>query len=181
MFIYNLKINKNFIFKIFMIIAIIIACGIVIIGAYNILNSNEYETSKHILDQSGVINITNDNYTNILQSVTNDIDSYIGRKVSYSGYVYRLIDFEDTQFVLARNMVLSSEYEAVVVGFLCDCEIAKNFKDNTWVKVTGTIARGEYHGEIPMLKIIDIKQIDAPEEEYVYPPDNTYIPTSTIF
>ena len=181
MFIYNLKINKNFIFKIFIVIAIIIACIIAIIGAYKIFNSNEYETSKHKLDENGVINITNDNYTNILQSVSNDIDSYVGKKICYTGYVYRLIDFEDNQFVLARNMVISSQYESLVVGFLCESSVASSFKDNAWVEVTGTIEHGQYHGDIPMIKVIDIKQVDAPEDEYVYPPDDTYIPTCNIF
>ena len=181
MFIYNLKLDKSFILKIFIILAIIISCIIVLISAYKILNSNNYETSKHILNENGVINITNDNYTNILQSVSNDIDSYLGKKICYSGYIYKLIDFEDNQFVLARNMVISSEYESLVVGFLCESEVASSFKNNTWVEVTGTIERGEYHGEIPIIKVINIKQIDAPEDEYVCPPDDTYIPTSTIF
>ena len=181
MFIYNLKINKTFILKLFMIIAIVIVCALFLVGAYKILGSRQYETSKHVLDENGVITITNDNYTNILQSVTNDLDSYIGKKICYSGYIYRLIDFEDTQFVLARNMVISSDYESLVVGFLCDYLNAKNFKDNSWVQITGIIQKGNYHGEIPIIKIVDIKQIDAPEDEYVYPPDDTYIPTSTIF
>ena len=181
MFIYNVKLNKTFILKVFMIIAIIVVCSLFLVGAYRILGSKEYETSKYVLDENGVISITNANYTNILQSVSDDLESYIGKKICYSGYVYRLIDFEDTQFVLARNMVVSSDYEALVVGFLCDYLNAKNYKDNTWVEITGTIERGEYHGEIPIIKVIDIKQIDAPEDEYVYPPDDTYIPTSNIF
>lgn len=181
MFIYNIKINKSLYLKIFMIIAIIIVCSLFLFGIYKILRSNEYETSRHILDENGVITITNENYTNILQSVSNDLDSYIGKKIHYSGYVYRLIDFEDTEFVLARNMVISSDYESLVVGFLCDYLNAKNFKDNTWVELTGSIERGKYHGDIPIIKVIDIKQINAPEDEYVYPPDDTYVPTSNIF
>lgn len=181
MFIYNLKISKTFIFKVFIVIAIIIACIIAIISAYKIFSSNNYETSKHMFNENSVINITNENYTNILQSVSNDIDSYIGKKICYTGYVYKLIDFKDSQFVLARNMVISSQYESLVVGFLCESEVASSLRNNTWVEVTGIIQKGEYHGEIPIIKVIDIKQVDAPEDEYVYPPDDTYIPTSNIF
>ena len=181
MFIYNLKLDKNFAFKIFISIAIIIACLIALISAYKIFNSNDYETSKHIFNGNDTINITNENYTNILQSVSNDIDSYVGKKICYTGYIYKLIDFTENQFVLARNMVVSSEFESFVVGFLCESEIASSFKNNTWVEITGTIEHGQYHGDIPIIRVIDIKQVDTPEDEYVYPPDDTYIPTSNIF
>ena len=72
---------------------------------------------------------------------------------------------QDNQFVLARDMIVSSNSQSVVVGFLCECDNAKNFTDNSWVKVTGTIVKGDY---------------DTPKEEYVYPPDDSYIPTAGI-
>ena len=45
----------------------------------------------------------------------------------------------------------------------------------------GEITKGNYHGEIPILKITEIKQIDKPENEFTYPPDATYIPTGIIY
>ena len=58
---------------------------------------------------------------------------------------------------------------------------AKNFEDNTWVQVTGEIYKGNYHGDMPIIKVTDIKTVDKPsQEEYVYPPDDSYIPTAGI-
>ena len=62
-----------------------------------------------------ISNITNKNYSNILQAVHNDIDSYIGKKNKYSGFVYRVYDLELDQFVLARNMIISSDNQTVVL------------------------------------------------------------------
>ena len=109
-----------------------------------------------------------------------DIDTYVGQKINFSGYVYRLYDFSDKQFVLARNMVVSSNFQSVVVGFLCEADNAKDFKDGAWVTITGTITKGDYHGDIPVIKIDNIKLIQKPKDEVVYPPDSSYIPTSSL-
>lgn len=44
----------------------------------------------------------------------------------------------------------------------------------------GTITKGNYHGEIPVIEINSIEKIEKPEDEYVYPPDETYVTTSTV-
>ena len=103
-----------------------------------------------------------------------------GLKFILLGYVYRLIDFNDNQFVLARDMIISSDFQTVVVGFLCECDSIKDFKDNSWVEITGEIVKGNYHGDMPIVKIYEINRCDPPSEDLVYPPDESYIPTSGI-
>lgn len=132
------------------------------------------------VSSSDVYQITPNNYTNILNSVHNDIDTYIGQKISVSGYVYRVYDLKDTEFVLARDMVVSTDFQTVVVGFLCSFDKASEFKDGTWVQITGKITKGYYHGDIPVIEIEDIKNIQKPKDTFVYPPDEFYIPTSSL-
>jgi len=94
--------------------------------------------------------------------------------------VYKIDDFNDTEFVLARDMLINSDSQSVVVGFLCNYKDAKNLKEGSWINITGKIIKGYYHDEIPVIDINEIKEATKPEEEYVYPPDNTYIATSVI-
>lgn len=68
----------------------------------------------------------------------------------------------------------------LVVGFLCEYSEAEKFANQTWVEITGCIKKGIYKGEIPILEIEEIKTVDKPEQEFVYPPDDTYIATSVI-
>ena len=177
MFVFNFKINGSKVFKtifLSMIIILLIILGIVIFkilsGAKN--NSNSY--------QNNVNTISTTNYTNVLKAVHDNIDNYIGTKIKFTGYVYRVLDFKDNQFVLARDMIISSNYQTVIVGFLCEYEKAKDFQDNTWVEITGEITKGNYHGDMPIVKIISINKVDKPNDEYVYPPDENYIPTNGI-
>jgi len=115
-----------------------------------------------------------------LKSVHDNPDEYIGQKIKFSGYVYRIIDFTEKEFVLARNMVVSSDFQTVVVGFLCNYDKAKDFEDGTWIEITGTITKGAYHGEMPIVDIENIQKTEKPSDENVYPPDDDYIPTSSL-
>ena len=92
--------------------------------------------------------------------------------------LYRVLDLKDTQFVLARDMIISSNFQSVIVGFLCEYENAKSFEDSTWIELIGTITKGDYHGDMPIINVTKIDKIEKPSEEYVYPPDENYIPTS---
>lgn len=177
MFIYNLKFNGKLITKIIFVIIGLIVTAYFLISAWKIYNNSFKIRDKQ--KESNVINITADNYTNILKTVHDDIDSYVGKKICFTGYVYRMYDFNDTQFVLARDMIISPSNQTLVVGFLCNCKKAENFENNSWVEITGEITKGNYHGEIPIIKINKIKKIDKPSENInVYPPNDTFVPTS---
>lgn len=177
MFIYNVKINGSLLFKILLITIIaivIILCGIT---AYKI-----YLASIKVNDDvktNGINILNNKNYATVLQAVHDDVDSYVGQKIKYSGFIYRVYDLDTEQFVLGRNMIISSDFQTVVVGFLCHYKDAISFKDSTWVEIEGRISKGTYHGgDMPILEITYMKEINKPDDEYVYPPDEDYIPTS---
>ena len=184
MFICNFHINSKKIFRLcltFMIIAILLLFVLVI---YRIFSNNRFKVSD-IIKNDDITKITPDNYTNYLHASYEDIDSYIGTKIQFTGYIYRLIDFEDTQFVLARDMKLeNSPNQFFVVGFLCEFDDAKDFQNNEWVEITGEITCGKYHNEnVPLIKVIKMEKTEKPNENelYVSSPDNTYIPTSAMF
>jgi uncharacterized membrane protein YcgQ (UPF0703/DUF1980 family) len=59
--------------------------------------------------------------------------------------------------------------------------VQNGFSDGTWVEVTGTITKGDYHGSIPVIEITEMTVCNKPIDEYVYPPDDTYIQTTALF
>lgn len=180
MFIYNLKLNGSTLFKILLSIIIFIViclCGVVGYKIYMASTSNLNDDIK----LNGTAELTNQNYSTILQAVHDDIDSYVGQKIKFSGFVYRVYDLTQEQFVLGRNMIISSDFQSVVVGFLCHYKDAIKFRDNSWIELEGKITKGTYHNsDMPILEVTSIKEIEKPNDEYVYPPDENYIPTSII-
>lgn len=183
MFICNVKLNKKAIFKTGLGIMAIICIGIAIIAIYNVLSSLEDKENNLIDDSipySEVATIKPENYTNILKEVHDDIDTYVGQKISFSGYVYRLNGFSEDQFVLARDMDIGNK-QTLIVGFLCSYENAKEFSTYTWVNITGEITKGYYNGDMPIIKITSIEEVQIPENPNVPLPDDSYVPTAVIY
>lgn len=184
MFICNISLSKTKMVKwVFVITAIVL---IIFFGfsAYRIFKESLDTSSAKVKDSlpnPDVISITSENYTNILKAVHDDLDTYVGKKIHFSGYIYRVSDFSETQFVLARDMIISSDLRTLVVGFLCDSREVKKFETNTWVEMTGTITKGNYHEEIPVIQVTDIKKINKPADCFVYPPEESFVPTANLF
>lgn len=182
MFIYNFKVNGGLLLKI--IIVILSAFMLIVFGIsmYRIFFSSGKFVVNDNIKAKDVTEIEAKQYTNTLQAVHQDIESYIGMKIKVAGYVYRLIDFKEEQFVIARDMLINEEKtQKLVVGFLCEYKKASEFEDGQWVTLTGEIQKGKYHEqEIPILKVLEIQKTDKPEDEFVSAPDDTYIPTSGL-
>ena len=186
MFIFNFKVNGNKFAKIMCGIMILIILVILGVGVYNIflkdkISENSVIKVSYNVNPDEIFEINTLNYTNILKAANENIDDYVGCKVHLTGYVYRLIDFNDNQFVVARDMVISQDKQSLVVGFLSNYDKAKNYEDDTWIDVTGEITKGNFNGDIAILNILEIKKIDKPSDAEVYPPDDTYIPTCNMF
>lgn len=179
MFVFNVKLNSKSIIKFSLILVSIIVVVFFIISLYKILSSS-FKVNDEIKEPD-VAYLSSGEYTNVLKSVYENLDTYIGQKICFSGYVYRNLDFADNQFVLARDMVVQGSSKTLIVGFLCSHQEASKFSDGVWVEITGEISRGNYHGEVPIIKVIKIKKVDKPTDEFACPPDSTYIPTGIIY
>lgn len=184
MFVYNIKLNKNAFFKIILALCAIVCISIAFVAIFKIFKEAQKEgTQLHdCLPSNEIANIDPENYTNILKMVNEDLDTYIGQKICFTGYVYRVSDIKEDEFVLARDMVISDNpKQTLVVGFLAKHKDAQNYPNNTWVKVTATIEKGYYCGEVPLLNISEIEKISKPENAEVPIPDDYYVPTAVIY
>lgn len=183
MFVFNVKLKSKQLFKTILIVSFIIAISLFLLAGFKIvtelLGDNTYITDD--FPSPDVAEITPENYTNILKEVHEDIDTYIGQKISFTGYVYRVSDLKEEEFILARDMKINDLNQTVVVGFLCKYDKAKELSDNTWIKITGEIKKGYYYGDIPYLDISELEKCEIPDNPIVKVPDETYVPTAVIY
>lgn len=183
MFVFNVKLKSKQLFKTILIISFIIAISLFLLAGFKIIS--ELLGNKTFVNDElktpNVAELTPENYTNVLKEVHENIDTYVGQKISFSGYVYRVSDLKEDEFVLARDMIINKMNQTVVVGFLCKSNDASKFENNTWIKITGEIKKGNYYGEIPYIEITEITNTSIPENPFVCLPDETYVPTSVIF
>ena len=165
--------NKKALCRGFITICLLIILCIILYSFYIIfIKKNPTCDAK----QNEIIELNETNYTNILKSANEDVDSYVGSKVKITGYVYRLIDFDKTQFVVARDMKFEKSSQSLVVGFLCESKDASKYSDGSWVEIVGKIKKGRFNSELAVLDVISIKETTKPVNLYVNPPDDTYIP-----
>lgn len=184
MIICNFKLNKKAIFKTVLGIMIIICLSIGVVAIYNVLAKIEKQNNNLIDDSipsSEIATLTCENYTNILKQVHDNIDTYIGQKISFSGYVYRVEGFSPDQFVLARDMDIGNK-QTLIVGFLCSLNNINDYENYEWVNITGEITKGTYNNSnIPIVKITKIERTSKPENATVSLPDDEYVPTAVIY
>ena len=158
MFVVNIKLN----FKKIFVGCVIIAAFIAIIVELN--SDNSTLSSAKLIEKYDYI-LDENNYAEILKSVHENIDANINKTVKFSGYVFRMPDFKDDYFVCGRNTLVNSEEN--IAGFLCQSSDAAKLKDNEWVEITGIIIKGNYNGDMPIIKVGSIKKIEAPANTYV--------------
>lgn len=170
MFICNLKIDKKKIWKVLVILLIILTTFLLIFSVIKIFVFKDNINNKISSNDTNTLEINTEEYTNFLKDCHENINNYLGKSIKITGYVYKLPDFTKTQFVLARTMIIDDKNTSVVVGILCENNTSKEYQSGTWLELTGTIQKGNYNGEIPVLEISNIKNATAPEDEFVYLP-----------
>ena len=168
MFIFNVKMNKKAICIGFIIVSLIVVSVIMFYSIY-VLFFRKHDSCAN--DKNNIIYLNETNYANILKAANEDIDSYLGLTVNITGYVYRLIDFNDNQFVIARDMKISNTSPSLVVGFLCESKDASQYPDGTWLEIIGKIKKGKYNEELAILDVTSIKETNRPNNIFVRPPD----------
>lgn len=158
MFVFNLKLNLK---KILILVAVVIVMVALFFEISNLLKDKSNNTFDYVLDT--------ENFTEILKTVHDNIDENIGKTIKLSGFVFRLPDFRANYFVCGRNMLLDDEEK--VVGFLCTYAQDIELKDNEWIEITGTIVKGYYMTDMPIIQITNIDKITAPANTFVKTPD----------
>ena len=157
--IFNIHISYS---KILSTIVLCIACIFVLLTLLSF--------SKQILS-SNSIEINNENYANILTDSYDNIEKYLEKNITVIGYVFRLPDFGNNEFVIARDMLVDNNHSQVI-GFLCNYNQISQYESNSWVKINGIIEKGHYFGEIPIVRVKSIKKVTTPNEIFVNPPEN---------
>lgn len=185
MFVLNLKFDIKKIIKLIISFCIIISLSIFVYYAYNtyrkITLKSEFTAIDDFIPSNEVAKISPENYTNILRLVHKDVDTFVGQKISFTGYIYRIDSFPKNRFILARDMKLT-ENQSVIVGFLSESDKLSEYHDYDWVDITATIEKTNYNNqEVPLLKITSITKTTEPKNSAVPKPDDDFVETAVIY
>ncbi len=158
MFIYNFKLNS----KILYISSVLFVSTIIIaLNFTELFKKNENEIPKEKLDYM----VDTENFAATVKAIHESIDDNIGKTMEIKGFVFKMPDFEDDNFVCGRNIIMNGEDK--VAGILCEYDKSEELLDGQWVKISGKIEDGEYIDRRPVLKITALEKIDEYTDSYV--------------
>lgn len=120
---------------------------------------------------SEVMDIADEDYFMIMNDLYVDPEPLLGKVIRYKGFVYKQDDFSPDQFVVGRFTITCCVADASVLGLLCTDRAAAALQDDEWYEVTGRIEMSEEKwGEMPILKVTELKSIAPLQDPYIYPP-----------
>lgn len=115
------------------------------------------------------LEITTENYMEVMEIIYKYPNEFIGREITYTGFVYNDPQNEKNQF-LFRFGVIHCIADSGVYG-LMTTDTNQHYDNNTWLNVKGTISV-EYNQNlkqaIPVLHIEEEKAVNQPDNPYVY-------------
>ncbi len=159
MFVVNFKLDFKKIFIVCLILAAIIAIAV----EFGYSQNETLNVAKSI-DKYDYI-FEDGNYTSLLKTIHENIDANVNKTVKITGFVFRMPDFKEDYFVVGRNIIINNEES--ISGILCQSTDASKLADNEWIEVTGIILKGNYNGDMPVLKVGSITKVTAPANTYV--------------
>jgi putative membrane protein len=117
-----------------------------------------------------VIEVTEDNYLDVMTVLDLYLDDFIGKEMEIVGFAYRETDFHSNQIVAARFAMTCCTADASVYGTMIESEESSRFEEDTWIYARGTIKKDHYNDQpIPVLVDAHIQEVEEPDSPYVYP------------
>ncbi|EPI00953.1 TIGR03943 family protein [Enterococcus faecalis 13-SD-W-01] len=115
--------------------------------------------------------ITDDNYLEIMELIYNYPSEFLGKKISYDGFIYQADTEGAKDTFLFRFGIIHCVADSGVFGLLTHLPENIQVKNDQWYHIEGVI-QTEYYApfkrEVPSVAVEQAKKIDAPANQYVY-------------
>ncbi|MFL0250952.1 TIGR03943 family putative permease subunit [Clostridium neuense] len=143
-------------------------------GVTSNIYSNQADLENMAVNKN-LIRFTNDNFSDMTNEISYNLNKYKGKKITLSGFVYRDDHFSKNTFVTARMLIICCAADAEVTGLACRVKNNASPKNNEWISITGTINSIENFDKdysdqktIPIIDVESIKRINKPSSPYIY-------------
>ncbi|MFD2132483.1 TIGR03943 family putative permease subunit [Pseudogracilibacillus auburnensis] len=136
----------------------------------NTVTKDQFEQIEQELELQSSILMSERVYAVYYDRINQEMDKFVGKEITVTGFVYKEADFASDQLVLGRFLITHCVADASIIGFLTEMEDAASIAEDTWIEVKGTIFLEEYNGSrLPAIRVSSWKEINEPAQPYLYP------------
>lgn len=124
---------------------------------------------KYEADQK--LEVTDENYLEVMELIYNYPSSFVGKKISFKGFVYEANKDNQKYDFLFRFGIIHCVADSGVFGLLTKLPTKLTVKDNQWLHVEGTITLDffePFQRQIPAVDVTIVQTVAAPKNQYVY-------------
>lgn len=117
------------------------------------------------------IAVTDENYLEVMELIYNYPSEFIGKTISYKGFVFNSSDTAQSDVFVFRFGIIHCVADSGVFGLLTHMPTGQEYQNNDWVEVTGTIYSQYYapfKRELPTVEVSQVIKVDQPKNQYVY-------------
>ncbi|MDT2759089.1 TIGR03943 family putative permease subunit [Enterococcus xiangfangensis] len=139
---------------------------------YNKSDYNEQMTKlmkKYAADQK--LEVTDENYLEMMELIYNYPNSFVGKKISFNGFVYETTSKNQKYDFLFRFGIIHCVADSGVFGLMTKLPANMTVKNNQWLHVEGTITLDffePFQRQIPSVAVDSTQIVSAPKNQYVY-------------
>lgn len=137
-------------------------------------NKTEYQKQMTALKEKygdGPIKITDENYLEVMELIYNYPSDFIGRQISYEGFIFKAKTDQGTDDFVFRFGIIHCVADSGVFGLRVKLPEDVETANNQWVHIDGTITTEYYQPfkrELPLIEAQNAVTIKAPANQYVY-------------
>lgn len=117
------------------------------------------------------IEITDENYLEVMELIYNYPSEFIGKKVSYKGFIFNTSKKDQSDVFVFRFGIIHCVADSGVFGLLTRMPEKTIFANNEWVELTGEIQSQYYDAfkrELPYVAVTTVTKVVGPDNQYVY-------------
>ena len=118
--------------------------------------------------EADTVVIKDEDYAVFYRDLSEEMDKYIGKTITFKGIVARDKALPDTQFVIGRHVMTCCEADITYRGLAVVASEAAPVETRDWLIVTAKIAleyNKVYRGKGPVLRLIEASPAKKPENE----------------
>jgi uncharacterized repeat protein (TIGR03943 family) len=132
--------------------------------------NRDYAKLGMLLYKQDVIEMQDEWFIEKLQALNSFAGKFEGKPIKIKGFIYREDGLAENQFIIGRMAMTHCIADISPYGMIAESPGASGYADDTWVTITGTIAKTSYHDQ-PAIKILvqNVEPATAPTIPYIYP------------